>query len=154
MNNPQPPKGGFETGIKGKRRLIMEELEKTMYFGATPEIMERARILRTNMTIQENILWCHLSNRQICNKRFRRQHPIDIFIADFYCHAARLVVEIDGEIHIRQKEYDEGRSAEMDKYYIKVIRFTNKQIETEIEDVINKIANEVKNRIESPPWGI
>ena len=132
----------------------MEELEKAMYYGAKPEIIEKARILRRNMTNHEKILWERLNNKQICNIRFRRQHPIDLFISDFYCHAARLVVEIDGEIHLRQKEYDEGRSAEMDKYYIKVIRFTNKQIETEIEDIINKITNEVKSRIESPPWGI
>ena len=76
-----------------------------------------------------------LKKKQICGLRFRRQHPIDIFIVDFYCHAARLVVEIDGEIHNQQEEYDNGRSAEMEKFGIRVIRLTNKEVEENIEAV-------------------
>jgi very-short-patch-repair endonuclease len=132
----------------------MEEIEKSMYFGAKPDTFEAARILRKNMTSQEILLWERLKLKQICGVRFRRQHPIDFFIADFYCHEARLVVELDGGVHNRQKEYDDGRSAEMERYFIKVIRFTNSEIENKIGDVIKKIENEVSNRIKSPPWGI
>jgi very-short-patch-repair endonuclease len=57
-----------------------------------------------------------------------------------------LVVEIDGEIHYQKKEYDDGRSAEMERYSIKVIRFTNSEVEHKIDDVIKKIESEVKNR--------
>jgi very-short-patch-repair endonuclease len=71
----------------------MEELEKTMYFKAKPKILETAKLLRDNMTPYENIIWEKLKGKQICGLRFRRQHPIDIFIADFYCHEARLVVD-------------------------------------------------------------
>jgi very-short-patch-repair endonuclease len=106
------------------------------------------------MTKSENILWEKLKKKQICGIRFRRQHPIDFFIADFYCHDVRLVIEIDGEIHNQQKEYDDGRCAEMEKYSIKVIRFTNSEVENKIDDVIIKIENEIKSRIQSPPWGI
>jgi very-short-patch-repair endonuclease len=73
----------------------MEELDKGMYFNAKPDILEAARILRKNMTFSEKLLWDELKGKKICGLRFRRQHPIDIFIADFYCHEVRLVVEID-----------------------------------------------------------
>jgi very-short-patch-repair endonuclease len=132
----------------------MEEIEKSMYFGAKPETFKAARILRNNMTLHEKLLWERLKLKQIYGKRFRRQHPIDFFIADFYCHEARLVVELDGGIHTKQKEYDDGRSAEMERYFIKIIRFTNSEIENNIEDVVKKIDNEVGNRIKSPSWGI
>jgi very-short-patch-repair endonuclease len=132
----------------------MEEINKSMYYGAKPETFEAARILRENMTLYEKLLWDRLKQKQVCGLRFRRQHPIDFFIADFYCHEARLVVEIDGEIHENQKEYDDGRSAEMERFYIKVIRFKNSEIKNNINVVISMIEDEIKNRIKSPPWGI
>jgi very-short-patch-repair endonuclease len=132
----------------------MKELDKPMYFGAKPSIFQAAHILRKNMTVQEIMLWEKLKVKQINGFRFRRQHPIDIFIADFYCHEVKLVVEIDGEIHLARKDYDIGRTAEMEKYGIKVIRFDNSEVENNIDDVIKRIENEVKSRIKSPPWGI
>jgi very-short-patch-repair endonuclease len=132
----------------------MEELEKTMYFNAKPKIIAAARLLRENMNSFENLMWERLKGKQISGVRFRRQHPIDIFIADFYCHQAKLVVEIDGEVHNLQKDYDVGRTAEMGKYDILVIRFTNTDVITGIEDVISKIEETVRERIKSPPWGI
>ena len=125
----------------------MKELDKTMYFRANHETFETARLLRNNMTIPEKILWERLKGKNILGLRFRRQHPIDIFIADFYCHEARLVIEIDGEIHEEQIEYDDGREAEIEKYDIKVIRFTNDEIMNEMESVINKIKAVLKGRI-------
>jgi very-short-patch-repair endonuclease len=132
----------------------MRELDKTMYFRAKPDIMEVARILRKNMNNYEKLIWEKLKGKQVCGLRFRRQHPINIFIADFYCHEVRLVVEIDGEIHDQQEEYDDGRSAEMERFGIKVIRFTNDEVKKSIEKVINKIEKVVNERIKSPPWGI
>jgi very-short-patch-repair endonuclease len=125
----------------------MEEISKPMYYGAKPETFEAAKILRRNMTVHEKILWEKLKNKQICGVKFRRQHPIDFFIADFYCHEAKLVVELDGEIHKYRREYDDGRSAEMEKYSIKVIRVTNSEVEENISKVIRRIENEVKSRI-------
>ena len=125
-----------------------------MYYRATPEIINNARMLRENMTASEKLLWERLKAKQICGIRFRRQHPIFIFIADFYCHEARLVVEIDGEIHNQQIEYDDGRSAEMEKFFIKIIRFINYEVENEIDEVIESITNAVNQRLKSPPWRI
>ncbi len=118
-----------------------------MYYGAKPDIFEAARVLRKNMTFYEELLWERLNHKQIYGLRFRRQHPIDIFIADFYCHEAKLVVEIDGEIHLLQKDYDIARTAEMEKYGLKVIRFDNIEVERNIETVIKKIEEFAKSRI-------
>lgn len=73
--------------------------------------------------------------------RFKPQHQIDIFIADFYCHQLKLVIEIDGGIHqsADQKEYDIGREAELEHWGIKVIRFTNGEVENNIIHVKNEI---------------
>mgnify|MGYP001160336182 CR=1 FL=1 len=71
--------------------------------------------------------------------RFKAQYPIERFIADFYCHKAKLVIEVDGEIHDYQQEYDLGREAEIEKYGIRVIRFTNKEIFDNLNNVMEII---------------
>ena len=125
----------------------MKELDKRMYYKAKPKILEAARFLRENMTESEKMLWGRLSNNQIRDLRFRRQHPIDIFIADFYCHKAGLVIEIDGEIHTHQREYDDGREAEIERYNLKVIRFSNDEVMNDLESVVGTIESVVKTRI-------
>jgi len=132
----------------------MKEFEKPMYYGAKPSTFRAAHQLRDRMTYSEILLWEKLKLKQISGLRFRRQHPIDFFIVDFYCHEARLVIEVDGEVHELQKEYDDGRSAEMERYFIKVLRFSNIQVEENIDFVVGCIRNEVKGKLESPPWGI
>ena len=132
----------------------MKELDKTMYFRAKTGTLETARILRNRMTNSEILLWEKLKGNQILGLKFRSQHPIDIFIADFYCHEARLVVEIDGEVHEGQIEYDDGREAEIEKYDIKVIRFTNDEVINDIDRVVNKIKEIVSERIKNLPAGL
>lgn len=132
----------------------MRESDKTMYFKATPAIFENARGLRKKMTTSEKLLWEKLKGKQICGLRFRRQHPIDIFIADFYCHEVKLVIEIDGEIHSGNEEYDDGRTAKLEKYDITVIRFKNSEVENDIGKVINEIKITVYRILKSPTWGI
>jgi very-short-patch-repair endonuclease len=90
----------------------------------------------------------------MCGVRFRRQHLIMFFIADFYCHEVKLVVEVDGEIHNDKTDYDDGRSAEMEKFGILVLRITNTEVETSLEKVIYQIETIVNERLKSPPWGI
>jgi very-short-patch-repair endonuclease len=132
----------------------MKELDKGMYFRAKPVTLETAKLLRKRMTNSESILWDKLKGKQMLGLRFRPQHPIEFFIADFYCHAARLVIEIDGEIHSEQVEYDDGREAEIEKFGIKIIRFTNDEVNNDIENVLRKIEAVIKDRMQSPPWGI
>ncbi len=114
---------------------------KDMFFGADSGTLRIAGILRKNMTIAERILWKKLRDRNLFNTKFRRQHPIEILIVDFYCHKYRLAIEIDGEIHNNKEkqEYDLNRTAELKRFGISVIRFTNYQIVYEIDQVITKI---------------
>jgi len=114
---------------------------KDMYIDAKSELFRLARNMRNNPTEPENILWEHLRKFRSEGFVFRRQHPIDIFIADFYCHKIKLVIEIDGEYHSNNQilEYDDNRTGELERYGIKVIRFRNEELIDNLESVISKI---------------
>ena len=114
-----------------------------MFFGAKRTIFQNAELLRKNMTPAEKYLWERLNKKQL-GVRFKAQHPIDIFIVDFYCHSCKLVVEVDGEIHLSQKEYDDGRTAELERWDLTVIRFTNEEVLNDIERVVEKIKKYIK----------
>jgi very-short-patch-repair endonuclease len=120
--------------------------EYPMYFGATPAIFKLAKELRKNETEAEKILWSKLNKNQIMGLQFRRQHPINIFIADFYCAKLKLVIEADGDIHEipEYQNHDIGRSDMLNDFGITVIRFTNEQIIQEIDYTMNQIENIVK----------
>jgi len=148
LTNPKPLKG-----LKKTNMSVSEQV--SMFYNAKPHIFEKAKMLRNNMTIAKSILWEHLKGKQIQNFRFRAQHPIDIFIADFYCHPLKLVLEVDGDIHENkdQKEYDIGREAELNYLGIVVIRFTNDQILNNLPQVIaeiNQICTKLKSKLQSP----
>ncbi|MBL4560799.1 MAG: endonuclease domain-containing protein [Labilibaculum sp.] len=119
----------------------MVDYKECLFYDASPEIHRRAKELRKNMTESEILLWAEIRNRKINGLKFRRQHPIDIFIADFYCHEIKLVIELDGNIHDSEenKEYDEGRTAELRYLGVKVMRFTNEEVMTSIHNVLTKI---------------
>ena len=107
-----------------------------------------AKNLRKNATLQENHLWYDfLSKYEI---RFQRQKTIDNFIADFYCHKAKLVIEIDGSNHLtaQNKEKDEFRTSILEGYGLKVIRFTNRQIDKNFDLVCRYIDAVVKDAIQ------
>ena len=125
----------------------MEELEKSMYYGASQITFDKARRLRSRETEAELALWNRIKGKQIRGLRFRRQHPIENYIVDFYCHKARLIIEIDGKVHLKRKEADHLRTLEFEKYEIKVIRFTNEEVLNNIEMVIDKISETVKYRL-------
>ena len=118
--------------------MLSKTVEQLMFYNASPAIFEKAKELRANMTEAEKALWARLKNKQL-GVRFKSQHPIDIFIADFYCHQAKLVVEVDGEIHQQQKQYDEGRTADLERFGIRVLRFTNKEVLNQLDAVVNQI---------------
>jgi very-short-patch-repair endonuclease len=113
-----------------------------MFYGAKPDLFEKARSLRKNMTASELLLWNKLRKNQL-GVRFKSQHPIDVYIADFYCHAVKLVVEVDGESHKNKKEYDEDRTAELENFGITVIRFTNTEILNEMDRVLSVINDKI-----------
>jgi very-short-patch-repair endonuclease len=98
-----------------------------------------ARERRHEPTPAENQLWQHLRSRQIQGAKFRRQHTIDKFIADFYCVEAHLLIEVDGPIHGYTQE-DAIRQEYLESLGIKVLRFTNDEVFSAIESVIQRIA--------------
>ena len=129
-----------------------------MFYGATWIIHKQARDLRKRETKAEKIIWNFLSNKKL-GVKFRRQHPINQFIADFYSHEIKLVIEIDGEIHLQKDnlEYDTMRTDVFNEFGIKVIRFTNKEVflhpgkvVSEIQFLVNKLRTFPKFTPKSP----
>lgn len=106
----------------------------------SPEKRKRARELRRNMTPTEKILWEHLRAKRFKNLKFRRQQIIEGFIVDFYCHSLGLIIEVDGEIHDKQVEYDTERDNILSAKELHILRFTNKQVIENIDLVLDAIA--------------
>jgi very-short-patch-repair endonuclease len=116
---------------------------------ANPKTFENARFLKKVLTESEMILWEQLRDRRLKGYKFRRQHPIASYIVDFYCHECKLVIEVDGEIHQHHDnaEYDKGRTCELESLGLSIIRFTNKEVQENRSQVLNKISE----RLTSPP---
>ncbi len=93
------------------------------------------------MTPYEKVLWQRLRTNKIAGLKFRRQHPIKFYIADFYCHQARLVIEVDGPIHdsVDRQEHDQQRSGVMEDFGIMILRFSNDQIRYHLKQVLRII---------------
>ncbi|MCR5014059.1 MAG: endonuclease domain-containing protein [Bacteroidales bacterium] len=103
-------------------------------------LKEFAKENRNNMTPAEKILWEELRNSKTGYK-FRKQHPIGDYIADFICIEKKLVIEVDGGYHntMEQQQNDEVRTIDIEKMGYSVIRFTNDEVEKQLTTVISKI---------------
>lgn len=101
--------------------------------------------LRRNITPEEEILWHKLWHNNLGFK-FRRQHSIGNFIADFFSPEKRLVIEIDGAQHLDNAEYDQERTNYFESLGIKVIRFWNNEIKNNLNGVMIKIKEELKTK--------
>ena len=99
------------------------------------------------MTPAESLLWHQLRRKALGGFRFRRQHPIGPYIADFYCNEANLAIEVDGKIHLQetQRERDRIRGIALENHGLRIIRFTNDQIENELNAVLEQILKELKS---------
>jgi very-short-patch-repair endonuclease len=102
-------------------------------------IVARSRNLRTNMTGPEQKLWHELRGDKL-GVRFRREHRIGSYIADFYCPKANLVVEVDGDSHDEREDYDARRTHWMTQQSLRVLRFTNDDVLKHLEAVVESIA--------------
>ncbi|NOX46781.1 MAG: DUF559 domain-containing protein [Chlorobi bacterium] len=127
--------------------MVLKKLnhELPMFHGASPEIFRRASELKKRMTRTEKILWLALRRKQVCGKRFRRQHPIAKFIVDFYCHECKLIIEVDGGIHntTEQRERDSRRTLELEQLGLKIIRFSNEQVLYNLTETLEEIVKKV-----------
>jgi very-short-patch-repair endonuclease len=99
----------------------------------------RARHLRKSYTDAELRLWRLLRNRRLTGIKFRRQHPIDRYIADFVCLEHQLIIEVDGSQHAQQADYDTKRTAQLEVLGFRVLRFWDNDVLTNSEAVLQAI---------------
>ena len=125
-----------------------------MFYGASKLIFQKAEELRKNMTPAEEIMWGMLKGNQF-EVKFRRQHPLFLYIVDFYCHELKLVVEIDGSIHDLEdvKINDTIRENDLKVLGLKVLRFTNNDVLYNREIIMEKM-QEVIRDLKSPFRGL
>lgn len=126
-------------------------MKENMFYGAGNIIFERAAKLRAKPTPMEEHLWHFLSKSQL-GLRFKRQHPIGNYIADFYCHSRKLVLEIDGSMH---NSYEQQLiDKEKDEFYqsvgITVLRITNEVLSHSTEEVLNNIKRMLNSQNSTP----
>ena len=120
----------------------------SMFYGSSPIIFENAKRLRNQLTPSELVFW-NLLKQHFPNYRFKRQHPISQYIADFYCHKLKLVIEIDGGIHLSEeaKSNDRARDEFMQSLSLKIIRFTNDEVCKNGEIVVKKLRDLIETII-------
>mgnify|MGYP000352282878 CR=1 FL=1 len=118
-----------------------------------PKKKHQSRQLRRNSTPAEAILWKHLRNRAFADFKFRRQVVMSSYILDFYCAECGLVLELDGDTHLGNEVKDQKRQQWIESRGLKVLRFWNSQIYTNVDDVMKAIWSECNQRRNtfSPP---
>jgi adenine-specific DNA-methyltransferase len=122
----------------------------------TTDLIRHARELRQRQTKAESLLWNVLRAKRLCNTKFRRQHPVLPFVADFACCELRWIVEIDGGYHDYQYEGDENRTQYLQKLGWQVVRFGNEDVIADVEAVAIAIAKtigltpEIARRVPKP----
>jgi very-short-patch-repair endonuclease len=106
-----------------------------------------ARRLRREMTVAETQLWLRLRGNKVNGFHFRRQHVILGFIVDFYCHKAKVIIEVDGGIHKKRTESDRKRDAVLRSRGLTLIRFPNQRVMDDLDRVAREIMDACKVRI-------
>jgi len=119
----------------------MKYFKKTMHHGAQPSTFRNAAHLREHPTKAEEILWKRLRNNQIEGVHFRRQHPFDVYVPDFYANSVKLVIELDGNIHEEKsvKFTDEDREKNLKLYGLYILRYPNDEVFNGVDDVVEDI---------------
>lgn len=120
-----------------------------MNSNARQEKIARALEFRQDMTPGEALLWAELRNNRLGGFHFRRQHIIDGFIVDFYCHAAALIVEVDGKIHATQMESDQERDQILTARGFRILRIPDVQVRQNIPGVLSLILSQLRYTEES-----
>ena len=118
-----------------------ESYNDNLHKEAIGRLYQYGRELRKELTDAEKLLWAELRNRKLNGLKFRRQHPLDKFIVDFYCNEKKLVVELDGSVHDEKinKEYDEARTAMLAGLNVFVLRFRNEEVINNMQNVLERI---------------
>jgi very-short-patch-repair endonuclease len=126
-------------------------MAERVYKYAPKSAIERARRLRSTSTDAEAIMWAGLRGRSL-RARFRRQHPFEGYFLDFYCHEARLAVEVDGGQHYEagHARRDAQRTRVLARGGLHVLRFTNLEVIEELDSVLESVWFELRRRLPSP----
>lgn len=127
MNNPTP-----QQGKDGTRNIVIGQKVTTVK-------VQLAKEMRRKMTEEETILWQYLRANRLNGLHFRRQQIIDGFIADFYCHSAKLIIEVDGGIHQQQAEYDAERDQVLLARGLRLLRIKNEEVRQNLDGVLVRI---------------
>ena len=125
--------------------------EKIIRAYRRPEKQALAEQMRQKMTPSEKRLWERLRANRLNGLAFRRQQVISGFIADFYCRAARLIVECDGHVHTAQAAYDQERDQIIATYNLRILRFTNDRVSHDLPAILADIIQAADKAIESDP---
>lgn len=122
-------------------------MQKKMFLDATQSVFVNAAALRSQMTPAEKVLWAYLKSKPMGYK-FRRQHAISKYIADFYCHALKLIIEVDGDIHNTKAvaDNDKARQEFLESEGIHFLRFTNAEVLSDFEAVQSAIEKTLATR--------
>jgi len=122
-------------------KKLTTNYDEGMWKGAPTSSFGKAKDLRKTETEAEKLLWEKLKNNQLGGFKFRRQHPISLYIADFYCHRLKLIIEIDGGYHFTKEQIpkDEERTKILEFNGVNVIRFSNDEVLNSLEKVLNEI---------------
>jgi very-short-patch-repair endonuclease len=143
---PLPLAGEGWGGGSAASEVAMDEDQPK--WKVSPKLRSNARALRKNATDAERILWSELRDHRLNGASFRRQVPIANYIADFMCHAAKLVIELDGGQHFSDdaEQADAARSAVIEARGFRVLRFSNHDVMTNRAGVLETIAAAVVER--------
>jgi len=116
-----------------------------------PELKQKARNLRNNVTFSERVLWKYLKSSQMKGYRFTRQKPIGNYIVDFYCSKLQLIIEVDGDSHNEKQEYDRKRQKELEDKGFHSLRFDGYTVIKQTESVLTVIADKIEELQGQPP---
>ena len=137
-------KGGYSNSA---RQFLPDKGGKGGYIPYNKTLTEKARKNRKNPTPAEQKLWHEvLQSKRLDNLKFTRQKPLDEYIVDFYCSELMLAIEIDGDTHAKQKQYDRNRTKNLNKHGVEVIRYTNADVLNNLEGVYQDLHKRISAR--------
>jgi very-short-patch-repair endonuclease len=118
-----------------------------------PPLKERRKELRNNPTAAETVLWRQLQRRQILGKKFRRQYSIGRYVVDFFCVECDIAIELDGAPHFAQlkESYEAERRTFLEGQKIQIIRFENRVVHDNLEEVLETIREEIRKKCLTSP---
>ncbi len=141
---PSPDKGRAGEGFEGSEGFESGERLGVAFLPYNKSLVHVARENRNNPTKAECRIWNEvLRMRRFARYKFLRQKPIENFIVDFYCSELGLVIEIDGDSHAGTVEYDEERTRSLEKYGLKVVRYTNEEVMSNIDGVFEDLYHKI-----------